>query len=143
MLKRLFWIGLVVLFVGQGAGVGAAPRSICSLFTAAEVAKLLGTAVEAGEPAAMGTGCQWFGKDEKSYVILQAVEADYWMDPQKAPGYEALKGVGKKAYSHPDSEGGWRAMALTNGAAVTAVAIGATAKRAGTVTLLKQLVERR
>ncbi len=28
-------------------------------------AQLLGTAVEDGESAAMGTGCQWFGKEEE------------------------------------------------------------------------------
>jgi hypothetical protein len=41
-----------------------------------EVKTLLGTEVEAGAPAAMGTGCQRFGKDELSYAIVQLVSSE-------------------------------------------------------------------
>ena len=143
MLARLTSLILMLLIATQSAMAGATQKNICSLFTAAEIGKLLGTAVDAGEPAAMDTGCQWFGKDETSYVIIQVVDAEFWIDPKQATGYEALTSVGKKAYSHPDLEGGWRAMALTTDGAVSVVAIGSTAKRASVVTLLRQSIERR
>ena len=133
---------VIGLLTTHAAGAAAPARNLCSLFTAAEIPTLLGTAVEGGEPAAMGTGCQWFGKDETSYVIVQKVGTESWMDPKQAPGYQAIPGVGKKAYSHPDLEGGWRAMALTNDAAIAVVLIGSTAKRPSVVTLLRQLPER-
>lgn len=114
----------------------------CSLFTTAEIVQLLGTPVESGEPAGLGTGCQWFGEDEVSYVIIQVLDTTYWMDPRQAPGYETAEGAGKRAYSHPDVEGGWRAMALTEKTSVAVVMIGATAKRPSAVSLLRHLVER-
>src|SRR3990172_9708711 len=103
---RQVCLGLLLLLTAQLAIAQAPQRKLCPLFTAAEIQKLLGTAVEAGEPAAMGTGCQWFGKDEKSYVIIQVAGITNWLDPRQAPGYEAVQGVGKQAYSHPDQEGG-------------------------------------
>ncbi len=138
---QLFF-ALCILSVSLLTNAQAPNRDMCSLFTSKEMNALLGTAVENGDPLAMGGGCQWFGKDEQSYVIIQTVDPDYWIDPTQAPGYEVIPGVGKKAYSHPDTEGGWRAMALTNDAAVSVVMIGATAKRANAVTLLRQLLER-
>jgi hypothetical protein len=90
----------------------------------------------------MGTGCQWFGKDEQSYAVVQMVGSDYWVDPQQAPGYEPIPKLGKQAYSHPDMEGGWRAMALTADAAASVVLIGKTASRAIVVALVRQLLER-
>lgn len=143
MHRRQLCFALLLLLAAQMASAQTPKRNLCALFTAAEMKTLLGTAVEGGEPAAMGTGCQWFGKDEKSYVIIQMVGAEYWTDPKQAPGYEAMQGVGMKAYSHPDMQGGWRAMALTNDAAASVVLIGASAKRASAVTLLRQLLERR
>jgi hypothetical protein len=112
----------------------------CSLYTAGEMSKLAGTPVESGEPAAMGTGCQWFGKDEKSYAIVQVLDTTYWLDPRQAPGYEAIGSIGKRAYSHPDQEGGWRAMALTDKTTSTVVLIGKTATRAAALTILRKLV---
>jgi hypothetical protein len=120
----------------------AASLNLCTRFTTKEVKTLLGTEVEAGEPAAMETGCQWFGKDEQFYAIVQLVSSDYWVDPQQAPGYEPILKLGKRAYSHPDMEGGWRAMALTDDAAANVVLIGKTATRASVVTLMRQLLER-
>ena len=136
-------LALILLLATQTGSAQMPKRDLCSMFTATEMKTLLGTAVEGGQPAAMGTGCQWFGKDEKSYVIIQMVGAEFWTDPRQAPGYEAIQGAGNKAYSHPDMQGGWRAMALTNDAVASVVLIGATAKRASAVTLLRQLVERR
>jgi hypothetical protein len=115
---RQLSVGLCLLLTTPLVPAQAATPNLCTLFTTQEVKTLLGTEVEAGEPAAMGTGCQWFGKDEQSYAVVQMVGSDYWVDPQQAPGYEPIPKLGKQAYSHPDMEGGWRAMALTADAAV-------------------------
>lgn len=141
MRTRLIYVGVCLLLTAQLANAKTTQHNPCALFTTAEITTVLGTAVEGSEPAAMGTGCQWFGKDDKSYVIIQQVGTDYWTDPKQASGYEAIQGVGKKAYSHPDVQGGWRAMALTKDATASALLIG-TAKRASAVTLLRQLLER-
>ena len=136
-------IGLCLVFALGWAPVQAAPQNLCTLFTTNEVQTLLGTAVESGETAAMGTGCQWFGKDEESYAIIQAVGPDFWVDPQQAPGYEPIPKLGQRAYSHPDLEGGWRAMVLTPDAAISVVMIGKTATRSNTISLVRQVQERR
>lgn len=134
-------LSLVFLLTAQLASAQTPQANRCSLFTTAEIATLLGTSVEGGEAAALGTGCQWFGKDEESYVIIQVLDTTYWLDPRQAPGYEAMEGAGKRAYSHPE-EGGWRAMAVTNQVVAAAVLSGVTAKRTSIVALLRQLLER-
>ena len=139
---RQFPVALSLILIAQIASAQIKPLNICTLFTAKEVTALLATDVEAGESAAMGTGCQWFGKDEQSYAIAQIVGPDFWSDPQQAPGYEPISNLGKKAYSHPDLEGGWRAMALTEDAAASVLMIGKTATRASVVAFIRQLLER-
>ena len=142
MSKPAFLSLLILLAAAQLAGAQIPQRKLCPLFTSAEVSKLLGTAVEGGEPAAMGTGCQWFGKDEVSYAIIQVQDSAYWLDPRQAPGYQTIVGLGARAYAHADAEGGWRAMVLTGKGVALVVLIGTTAKRENAVELLKQLVER-
>ena len=115
-----------------------AQSSLCSLFTAAEIGKLLGTPVESGDPLAPGTGCQWFGQDEESYVIIQVADTTNWIDPRQAPGYQVLEGVGKRAYSHRE-EGGWRAMALTDKGISAVVLSGSSAKRESALAILRKL----
>ena len=131
------------LAVCQNTPAQAVSANLCALFATDEMKALLGTEVEAGEPAAMGTGCQWFGKDEQSYAIIQVVGRDFWVDPRQAPGYVPIPNLGKRAYSHPDPEGGWRAMALTTDVTMTVLMIGKTTTRARTITLIRQLDERR
>ena len=144
---RSLGLTLLLLLTAQLASAQTRRSNLCALFTTAEIEKLLGTSVEPGEPAAMGTGCQWFGKDEVSYVIIQVLPPDNWIDPRQAPGYEMIQGAGKRAYSHRETQstsgkGGWRAMALSNDTAVTVVLVGDTAKRTSAVPLLRQLLER-
>lgn len=138
-----FSIGLSLVSALAWTPAHAALQNLCTLFTTSEVQALLGTAVESGELAAMGTGCQWFGKDEESYAIIQAVGPDFWVDPQQALGYEPIPKLGQRAYSHPDSEGGWRAMALAPDAAISVVMIGKTTTRNNTISLIRQVHERR
>lgn len=137
---------LAALLAPAGAAAQKSRKNPCTLFTIPEIQKLLGTATDAGEAGAMGTSCQWFGKDEKSYAIISIVEPSYFFDPQGAPGYEVLDGVGKRAYTHPENRGpgelGFQGMALTEHATASVVLIGTTATRAGTGALLRQLVER-
>jgi hypothetical protein len=106
------------------------------------VARLLGTGVDAGESTGPVPGCHWFGKDEQSYVIVQVVDTTYWVEPRQAPGYELFAGAGRRAYSHRDAEGGWRAMARTDRVVALVLMIGGTARQAAAVTMLRQLVER-
>jgi hypothetical protein len=129
---------LVLLFAAT-RDAGAQGQNLCTLFSTAEVTKLLGTPVASGEPLAHFPGCQWFGKDGESYVIVQVVDPTNWTDPRQASGYDALTGVGRKAYSHRDPEGGWRAMALTDKVSGV-VLIGKSATRDGAVTMLRKLV---
>jgi hypothetical protein len=137
---RVLWS--LLLGLGTYPVRAEAQGNLCSLFSAGEITKLLGTAVEPGEPAAMGTGCQWFGKDEQSYSIIQVLDTTYWIDPRQAPGYEVIPALGTRAYSHPDVEGGFRASALTDKSTAMVVMIGHTANRAGAVTVLRQLLLR-
>ena len=116
-------------------------RDLCKLFSSDEITNQLGTAVDDGEIAAMGAGCQWFGKDDESYAILQVTDSSYWYDPRGAPGYEPIEGAGPSALSLPE-ESGWRAMALKNDLMAVVVLSGKTAKRSGAVALLHQLLER-
>ena len=142
---RTVWrvgLGLALLLAPRLTGAQAPQRDQCSFFTTAEVAKLLGTGVEPGESTGPVPGCQWFGEDEASYVIVQVVDTTHWLDPRQAPAYQSLAGVGREAYSHRDAEGGWRAMAKTDRAVVAVVLIGGTATQAAAVTLLRQLVQR-
>jgi hypothetical protein len=140
-------VASLALLLAMGEVTAQAQRkNPCALFSTAEIQKLLGVPVEVGEPAAVGTACQWFGKDEKSYAIVSLVEPSYFFDPRGAPGYEAIDGVGKRAYTHPEDRGpgerGWQGMAVTDRATASAVLIGSTATRAGVATLLRQLVGR-
>ena len=116
----------------------SAQANLCSRFSTAEITKLLGTPVESGEPLAPGTGCQWFGKDEESYVIVQVADTGNWIDPRQAPGYEVIEAIGKRAYSHPE-EGGWRAMSLTDRNVFAVVLTGGSANRASAITILRKL----
>lgn len=118
----------------------------CALFKTAEIQKLLGASVSSGEQAAAGTACQWYTKDDKSYVTISVIDSSYFFDPRQVPGYQTIPGLGVHAYSRPEDRGagelGWSAMAKTNRVTASVVMVGATAKRETTVTLLRQLVER-
>jgi hypothetical protein len=145
-MRREFWICLALLgFLLQPLLAQTPKKDLCSLFTTTEIGTLLGAAVEAGEPAGLLTtapGCQWFGKDEKSYVVVQVTARDNWMNPTEAPGYQAIPNAGKQAYSHRDLEGGWRGMALVGNQVVVAQMIGASAQQANLVTLIRRTIQR-
>jgi hypothetical protein len=55
-------IGLCLVSAWAWTPVHAAPQNLCALFTTSVVQTLLGTAVESGETAAMGTGVSGSGK---------------------------------------------------------------------------------
>jgi hypothetical protein len=143
---RVMFAMAMVLILSRMPSARADAPNLCAKFTAAEAAAMLGTAVEAGELGSLGTSCQWFGKDQKSYAIISVVDTNYFIDPRQAPGYEVAPGIGTRAYSHPENRGpgeqGWTAMALTKSSTVSVVLIGTTAKRANAVAMLKQLVQR-
>jgi hypothetical protein len=134
-------LALALLLAPGLVGTQSPQPDQCALFTTADVAKLLGTGVEAGEATSPVPGCQWFGQHEESYVIVQVVGTTYWLDPRQAPDYQPIPGVGQRAYSHWDAEGGWRAMARTDRLVASVMMIGRTATQEAVVTLLRRLVQ--
>lgn len=126
------------------ASATSGQKDLCSLFTPGEIAKLLGTPVGGGGVAALGSGCQWdsLNDDDPYFAQIQVLaDTSYWQDFKLAPKYEPIQGVGIKAYSLPDDEGGWRASALTDRVSMVRL-VATTANRSNTVTFLRQLLDR-
>ena len=112
-----------------------------------EVGRLLGTPVASGEPLTAQTGCQWWGKDDRSSVVASVVDTIYLTDPHGAPGYQRIRGAGKTGlFVHRNAEPGgsghaWTAAAFSGkGIIVTFRAPSAT--RLATIALLRSLVGR-
>jgi hypothetical protein len=118
----------------------------CALFKTAEIQKLLGRPVEDGESGSGGTLCQWFGKDQKSWVIVSVLDSSFFVDPRNASGYQVVPGVGRRAYTHMEDQGGgdtgWIGEAQTDKATVRITVIGRTATREAAAALLKETVAR-
>jgi hypothetical protein len=127
-----------------GRAASASPSPICGLFTRQEISSLLALPVGDGEVAGpLGTACQWDATgDDASYVQVQIVPGhDYWSNPTRAPGYEAVGGIGSEAYVHPEL-GGWAAGARTDTAVAAVSLAGGAASGETAVRLLRMLVER-
>lgn len=84
----------------------ASTNAQCKKFTQTEIAAFAGTPVNAGENAAMGTGCQWGARNDHGFVMLQVVEAKDHNPTSAAPGYKKLPDVGRNGFIVPDKEGG-------------------------------------
>ena len=93
------------VLTGDAAG-DASTNLECKKFTVAEIAAIVGTPVEAGENAAMGTGCQWSASNDKGFVMTQIVDAKDHNPPSGAPEYKDLPGVGTEGFIVPDAGGG-------------------------------------
>jgi hypothetical protein len=137
----------LLLTTARAASAQAHRADICSMFSAEQVGKLLGTPVASGEPLTAQTGCQWWGKDDKSSVVASVVDTAYLIDPRGAPGYQVIPGLGKRAYSYVETQNlvdpghAFTAAALARrGVVVTFRAPSAT--REGAVALLRSLVNR-
>jgi len=141
-------IALGILFLIAGPSVLAqGPRGDrCALFKTAEIQKLLGRPVEGGEAGAGGTLCQWFGKDQKSWVIVSVLDSSFFVDPRRAPDYQVVPGVGRRAYTHSEDQGlgvtGWIGEAQTDKATVRITVMGPSATREAAAALLKETVAR-
>jgi hypothetical protein len=127
-----------------GRVASANPSPACRLFTRQEISSLLALPVGDGEVAGpLGTSCQWDAtSDDASYVQVQIIPGhDYWTNPTRASGYEAVSGIGSEAYVHPEL-GGWTAGALTDTAVAAVSLAGGAASGETAVRLLRMLVER-
>ena len=141
-------LGFVLLIGTAPAGLAQKPRTdICSMVSVEEVGRLLGTPVASGEPLTAQTGCQWWGKDDRSSVVASVVDTIYLTDPHGAPGYQRIRGLGRRAYSYIETQNlvdpghAWTAAAFSGkGIIVTFRAPSAT--RAATIALLRSLVGR-
>ena len=141
-------VSLLLLFAARTSlAQGGSPRGDrCALFKTAEVQKLLGRPVEDGEAGSGGTLCQWFGKDQKSWVIVSVLDSSFFVDPRNASGYQVVPGVGRRAYTHMEDQGGgdtgWIGEAQTDKATVRITVMGRTATREAAAALLKEAVAR-
>ena len=141
-------LGFALLIGTAPAALAQKPRTdICSMFSAEAIGRLLGTPVATGEPLTAQTGCQWWGKDDRSSVVASVVDTIYLTDPRGAPGYRVIPGLGRRAYSYVETQNlvdpghAWTAAAFSRkGIVVTFRAPSAT--RAATVALLRSLVSR-
>ena len=129
---------------GAAATAGAA-SAYCSLFTVDEVKAILGADVNAGEDAALGTGCQW--SDGEGGVMLQIQVIDdptFFVAETGAEGYEELSGIGVAAFSVPGFvDGEWSASAQTATGTYYVTVRGTATTVTTAVDLLKELIARR
>jgi len=139
-------LSLLLLFAVRTGLAQGTRGNRCALFKTAEIQKLLGRPVEDGEPGSGGTLCQWFGKDQKSWVIVSVLDSSFFVDQRRASGYQAAPGVGRRAYTYMEDQGdgntGWIGEAQTDKATVRITVIGRTATREAAAALLKETVAR-
>ena len=136
---------LLALLFGAPASL-LAQKEPCSLLTTAEIKEHFGTAVEKGEMAGLGTGCQWAVKNnDTAFAQIQIIPRDTsgYGTPIQAPSYQKLDGIDGRGFSVKDPQGGWRAEAATGKGHFAVQLIGApSATREGAVALLRKLMER-
>src|SRR5215475_806977 len=139
-------VSLLLLFAVRTGLAQGTRRNPCALFKTAEVQKLLGRPVEDGEAGSGGTLCQWFGKDQKSWVIVSVLDSSFFVDQRNASAYQVAPGVGRRAYTFMEDQGsgnvGWIGEAQTDKATVRITVMGRTATREAAATLLKETVAR-
>lgn len=114
----------------------------CKLFTAAELAKYVGEALSPGHDAAMGTACQWDGRSDGDFVMIQVVPARYHEPHKGAKGFKKLPDVGREGFVEM-SMGGWNAGAITGPQAAVVSVHGPAASEATAVSLLREVINRR
>lgn len=124
---------------GDAAG-DASNNAQCTKFTRAEIAGFAGTPVNAGENAAMGTGCQWTASNDKGFVMVQIVRAQDHNPPSGAPGYKELADVGKDGFI--DDEGdSWSAGTIHGDKSIN-VMVSTGSGEAQTLALLREVMKR-
>ncbi len=124
-----------------GDAKGAAGGNpVCALFTPADLAAFIGEPVNAGENAAMGTGCQWTAKDESGSVMVQIVDARNHNPITGAPAFREVPDVGERGYVANDV--GWTAGAIQGASAIVVTTDGKSASDATAIALLKETLKR-
>ena len=135
---------MLALLFGAPASL-LAQKDPCSLLTTAEIKEHFGTAVEKGEMAGLGTGCQWAVKNnDTAFAMIQILtDTTAYGTPIQAPSYQKLTGIKGVGFSVQDPQGGWRAEAKNAKGHYAVQVIGApSATREGAVALLRKLLER-
>lgn len=129
------------VLTGDAKGsVAANPQ--CKLFTSAEAAKYIGLAVTKMSNAAVGSGCQWVGKDYDGDMLVQVVPESYHEMPKLAKGFKLLPNLGPKAFVVPEM-GGWGAGAIQGKDSVRVTLAGPAASEQKAVELLTETLNRR
>lgn len=118
----------------------ASTNAQCKKFTQAEIAAFAGTPVNAGENAAMGTGCQWTARNDHGFVMVQVVDAKDHNPTSGAPGYKELPDVGRDGFIVPDKEGGSAAAIAGDKSVNIMISTGAT--EANVVAFLREAMKR-
>ncbi|HYO41911.1 MAG TPA: hypothetical protein VES19_01825 [Candidatus Limnocylindrales bacterium] len=132
----------------EGSGVASpagAASTYCSIFTLDEVKAILGADVNAGEDAALGTGCQWNDGDGGALMQIQVIDdPTYFVAETGAEGYEELSGIGVAAFSVPGLvDGEWSASAQTANGTYYVTVRSSTTTVTTAVDLLTELIKRR
>ena len=127
------------VLTGDAAG-NASDNPECKKFTVAEIGAIVGKPVEAGENAAMGTGCQWSASDDNGFVMVQIVDAKDHNPASGAPGFKELPGVGTEGFIVPDAEGG--SAGAIQGSHSINVMITTGASEAQTLAFLREVLKR-
>lgn len=129
---------------GAASPTGA-PSAYCSIFTVDEVKAILGADVNAGEDAALGTGCQWSDGEGGAMMQIQVIDdPTYFVAETGAEGYKELNGIGVAAFSTPGLvDGGWSASAQTATGTYYVTVRSPSTTVTTAVDLLKELIKRR
>jgi hypothetical protein len=120
----------------------AADNPQCKLFKPAEAAAYIGEAVNAGENAAGGSGCQWSARDGSGDAMLVVVPANYHEVPSLQDGYKPMPDLGEKGFVAPFMDG-WLAAAVHGEESVRASVAGNKASADTAIAMLKEAVKRK
>jgi hypothetical protein len=122
-----------------GASTPAATSDLCGLFTAGELAPVLGAQPAPGSGGGpQETACLWNAGEAD--LMIQKVPVDYFEDPRAAEGYRQLDGIGDYAYVAGHAFGRVTA-ARTADAAYLVIASEGT-DEAGQIEILRRFMER-
>jgi hypothetical protein len=130
--------------VTPSAPAAAKAGNVCAMLSTADVSRMWGKAM-AIKPIEMelpqATGCNWGATDGHGLLTVRIVPASYYPDPDAAPGYAAVRGIGDAANVLP-SLGGWTAAARKGAKAVVVQVDGGRSNKSTALTVLKTVLSK-
>jgi hypothetical protein len=121
---------------------GAANKDpkLCRFLTKDEVARYLGEPVQSGTPG--GSGCIWFAvKGSDQVTVTRVAGRDTVTTPKNLRQYQAVSGVGERAFTAYNPRLGYWAQAYSGGN-TTNVYVEGGGKAAAALALLKIAIQR-